>query len=96
MKKNALSKAELMQIIADKCDLTKKDVSSVVSTLFETITSEVSKGNEINIIGFGKFHSSKREARKGRNPKSGEVINIPAAVIPKFSAGKSFKDQVNK
>ncbi len=96
MSKNVLSKADLIQEVLERTEgLTKKAVSEVIAATLETITDSVAKGDEVNVIGFGKFSQSQRAARKGRNPSTGAEIDIPAATLPKFSAGKAFKDKVN-
>ena len=74
--------------------LTKKDVSAVVDALFETIQEALQAGEKVQVIGFGNFEVRERAARKGRNPQSGEEIQIEASKVPAFKAGKALKDAV--
>ena len=83
------NKAELVDRVAKKTQLTKKDVSAAVDALFETIQEALQAGEKVQVIGFGNF-----EARKGRNPQSGEEIQIEASKVPAFKAGKALKDAV--
>ena len=88
------SKAELVDRVAKKTQLTKKDVSAVVDALFETIQEALQAGEKVQVIGFGNFEVRERAARKGRNPQSGEEIQIEASKVPAFKAGKALKDAV--
>ncbi len=88
------NKAELVDRVAKKTQLTKKDVSAVVDTLFETIQEALQAGEKVQVIGFGNFEVRERAARKGRNPQSGEEIQIEASKVPAFKAGKALKDAV--
>ncbi len=97
MAKSTMTKSDLIDAIAAKSPtLTKKAVGEVVDHLFRTVTESVAKGNEVSVVGFGKFHSVKRKARMGRNPATGAAIKIAATTSPRFSAGKAFKDAVAK
>ncbi|KKP57972.1 MAG: DNA-binding protein [Candidatus Moranbacteria bacterium GW2011_GWF1_34_10] len=89
-----INKSELVDAVASKTDLSKKDVTAVFETLLDKITEELRKGNKVTITGFGIFKTSKRAARVGRNPQTGASIKIAAATVPKFSAGKGLKDAV--
>ncbi|HBI17329.1 MAG TPA: DNA-binding protein [Candidatus Moranbacteria bacterium] len=89
-----MNKSELVDAVASKTDLSKKDVTAVFETLLDKITEELRKGNKVTITGFGIFKTSKRAARVGRNPQTGASIKIAAATVPKFSAGKGLKDAV--
>jgi DNA-binding protein HU-beta len=89
-----INKSELVDAVATKTDLSKKDVTAVFETLLDKITEEMRKGNKVTITGFGIFKTNKRAARLGRNPQTGASIKIPAATVPKFSAGKGLKDAV--
>ena len=90
-----MNKAELIDAIADKADLTKADARKALNAFIETTTDTLKKGDRVALIGFGSFSVSKRAARKGRNPqKPNEVINIPAKKVVKFSAGSELKDSV--
>ncbi|EEW93162.1 HU family DNA-binding protein [Granulicatella elegans] len=88
------NKAELVDRVAKKTQLTKKDVSAAVDALFETIQEALQAGEKVQVIGFGNFEVRERAARKGRNPQSGEEIQIEASKVPAFKAGKALKDAV--
>jgi DNA-binding protein HU-beta len=72
--------------------MTKKDVEKVVNAFFETVEGALKAGDKVQLIGFGTFEVRDRQARKGRNPQTGEEINIPATKVPAFKAGKALKD----
>ncbi len=91
-----MNKTELIQAIAEKADISKKDAGSALQGFIDVVTEELSKGEKIQLIGFGTFEVGKREAREGRNPQTGATIKIPASKTPKFKAGKALKDAVNK
>jgi DNA-binding protein HU-beta len=91
-----LNKAELVAAIADEAELTKAKAEEVLNAALEAIKKAVTKADSVQLIGFGTFSSGKRAARVGRNPKTGEAIKIAASKTVKFSAGKGFKDSVNK
>ena len=91
-----MSKSHLIEAIAKDADIAKVTAERIINSLLDTIRKTVTKGGSVQLIGFGTFSSGKRSARIGRNPKTGEEIKIPAAKTVKFSAGKSFKDSVNK
>ncbi|MFZ5639144.1 MAG: HU family DNA-binding protein [Bacillota bacterium] len=91
-----MTKTELISQVAEKCDLKKKDVEKAVNAVFQTITQALAKGQKAQFIGFGTFEVKQRKARKGRNPQSGKVINIPASKAPVFKAGKALKEKVAK
>lgn len=91
-----MNKEELVQEIAKKAKCSQKEVAEVVSSLIEVIEKSVSKGKKVTLVGFGTFEARKRAARTGRNPQTGAVLKIPAKSVPAFSAGKKFKDAVNK
>lgn len=88
-----MSKENLVEAIAKDC-CSKKEAADAVNGLLDTITSALSKGNKVTITGFGTFSTSKRAARMGVNPRTGEKIKIKATTVPKFKAGKSLKDAV--
>jgi DNA-binding protein HU-beta len=75
--------------------MTKKDVEKVVNAFFSTIEGTLKSGDKVQLIGFGTFEVRDRQARKGRNPQTGEEISIPAARVPAFKAGKALKDAVD-
>lgn len=89
-----MNKTELIQGVAEKSGLTKKDSEKAVNAILESIMDAVSAGDKVQLIGFGTFESRERAAREGRNPSTGETINIPATKVPAFKAGKAFKDMV--
>ncbi|MDT3766135.1 HU family DNA-binding protein [Priestia filamentosa] len=89
-----MKKIELVDAVATKAELTKKDAAKAVDVLFETITSTLAKEEKIQLIGFGTFEVRERAARTGRNPQTGEEINIPASKVPAFKPGKELKAAV--
>ncbi|CCD37340.1 DNA-binding protein HU [Candidatus Paraburkholderia kirkii UZHbot1] len=91
-----MNKQELIDAVAAQTSASKAQIGETLDTLLEVIKKAVSKGDAVQLIGFGSFGSGKRAARTGRNPKTGESIKIPAAKTVKFTAGKAFKDAVNK
>ena len=91
-----MNKAELVEQVAKKADMTKADAQRCVEAIFESIKASLKKGNEVRLVGFGTFSVAKRAATTGRNPRTGEAIKIPASKQPKFKAGKELKEAVNK
>ena len=89
-----MTKAELIDKIASGTGLSKTDASRALDSTLNSVKMALKKGQKVTLVGFGTFSITKRKSRKGRNPRTGEVITIPAAKIPKFSAGKSLKDAV--
>ena len=78
------------------CSLTKKDVEKAISATLETVKEEeVAKGGKVQVVGFGTFEARTRKARMGKNPQTKQAVEIPAATVPAFKAGKAFKDVVN-
>ena len=90
-----MTKADLIDKMAETADISKAAAGKALDGAIEAITKAVKKGDKVSLVGFGTFSQSKRKARKGRNPRTGETIKIAAAKLPKFSAGKTFKDAVN-
>ncbi|KAA3634305.1 MAG: HU family DNA-binding protein [Proteobacteria bacterium] len=90
-----MNKSELVDALAASANLSKSDSAEVLDQLVGIITNTLQTGGSVSISGFGTFSISDRAARTGRNPQTGEAINIPAAKIPKFKAGKALKDAVN-
>ena len=90
-----MTKADLIESVAGKLDLPKGTAERAVNTVFEDIVSALRNGDKVNISGFGTFAVSDRKARTGRNPKTGEAIDIPASKSAKFKAGKTLKDTLN-
>ena len=91
-----MNKAELISAIADDVEISKAKAEHALNSAIEHIIKAVTKGDSVQLIGFGTFASGKRAARMGRNPKTGEPLKIAASKTVKFSAGKAFKDSVNK
>ena len=91
-----MTKGELVDAIAGGAGLTKVDAEKAVNAFTEAVTKSLKKGDAVGLVGFGTFSVSRRKARKGRNPQTGKEINIPAAKVPKFKAGKGLKDAVRK
>ena len=91
---NMTNKAELVERVADKTNLTKKEVTATVDALFEAIQKALQNGEKVQVIGFGNFEVRDRAARKGRNPQTGEEIQIEATKVPAFKPGKALKDAV--
>jgi DNA-binding protein HU-beta len=89
-----MNKGELVDKIAEKANVTKKDADAVLSALLESIVEAVSSGDKVTLVGFGTFEARDRQAREGRNPSTGKPIKIPATRVPAFSAGKLFKEKV--
>ena len=88
------NKAELVERVAGKTNLTKKDVTAAVEALFQSVEEFLAEGEKVQVIGFGTFEVRDRAARKGRNPQTGEEIDIKATKVPGFKAGKALKDAV--
>jgi len=86
-----MTKSDLVEAMAEGADITKVAANKALDTMIASITKTLKKNNKVTLVGFGTFSTSKRKARKGRNPRTGEAIKIPAAKIPKFSAGKALK-----
>lgn len=87
-----MRKPELVKAVAEIADLSERQADAVVAAVLEQITNALSRGETVNLVGFGSFSVKARPARQGRNPKSGEPINIPASSAPVFKAGKGLKD----
>ncbi len=90
-----MTKAEFIDQVADRAGLSKKDASEAVDAVLETIEDALKRGSDVVFSGFGKFSVSERAAREGRNPATGEKINIAATKVPKFTAGAALKKSVN-
>jgi DNA-binding protein HU-beta len=91
-----MNKAELVTKAAEGADINKVDAEGALNAAIETIIKTLAKGDKVQLIGFGTFSSGHRAARVGRNPKTGKEVKIAAARTVKFTAGKAFKDRVNK
>ena len=89
-----MTKAELIETVASKVDLPRAVAERAVGTMFDELTEALKQGEKVNISGFGTFSVSERKARTGRNPKTGETIQIAASRAAKFKAGKTLKDSL--
>jgi nucleoid DNA-binding protein len=90
-----MNRADLVEILAGKHDLSKVAASAMLETLIDTIQTAVKKGDAVQLVGFGTFKSAKRAARAGKNPSTGAALKIPASTVPKFVAGAKFKAAVD-
>ena len=90
-----MNKNDLVANVADNAGLSKADAAKAVDSVFNSITSSLRQGGEVRLVGFGTFSVANRKASTGRNPRTGEAIQIPASKQPKFKAGKGLKDAVN-
>ncbi len=90
-----VNKSELIEAVVSAANIQKNQASLAVEALFNTIEKSLKSGKEVRITGFGTFSVARRPARTGRNPRTGEAIQIPASIQPKFKAGKGLKDAVN-
>lgn len=91
-----MNKAELIAAVAEKASLSKKDSEAAVNAALEAISAALQDGDKVQLVGFGSFEVKKRAARTGRNPRTKEVVEIPASQVPAFKAGKALKDAVAK
>ncbi|MFO7152704.1 MAG: HU family DNA-binding protein [Bacillota bacterium] len=91
-----MNKAELVSVMAEKSGLTKKDSEKALNAFIEAVSEALAKKDKVQLVGFGTFEVRERSSRKGRNPQTGEEIDIPAAAVPAFKAGKALKDMINK
>lgn len=89
-----MNKAELIERMAEDAGITKSAASAALDSLLDNITRSLKKGDRVTLVGFGSFDVSSRKARVGRNPQTGQEIEIAARTVPKFSAGKGLKDTV--
>jgi DNA-binding protein HU-beta len=89
-----MTKAELVEKAAKDAGISKAAAAKALDSFIDGVVKSVKKGNKVALVGFGTFSVSKRKARTGRNPQTGAPIKIPARKVPKFSAGKTFKDAV--
>jgi len=87
-----LTKQDLIDVVSEKAGLTKKDTAAVVDAILETVTDSLKRGEKVSLVGFGTFEAKMRKAREGRNPATGESIQIPARTVPSFKAGRALKD----
>ncbi len=87
-----MTKQELIDIVSEKAGLTKKDTAGVLEVFLETIVDSLKRGEKVALVGFGTFEAKTRKAREGRNPATGETIQIAARTVPSFKAGRALKD----
>ena len=90
-----MNKTELIAAIAEKTELSRKDAEKALKAFTEVVEEELKKGEKIQLVGFGTFEVSERASREGRNPQTGETMQIAASKSPKFKAGKALKDAIN-
>ena len=90
-----MNKGELIDVVADDAGLSKADATRAVDAVITAITKALKKGDQVALVGFGTFAVKERAARQGRNPRTGETIQIDASHVPGFKAGKALKDAVN-
>jgi DNA-binding protein HU-beta len=91
-----MTKAEIVDQIAADADISKAAAGRALDSALDSITKTLTNGDAVTLVGFGTFTVSKRAARKGRNPQTGEEISIAAAKVPRFKPGKALKDTINK
>jgi DNA-binding protein HU-beta len=89
-----MNKGELVDAVAAKANVTKKQADEIISAFLEVVTEAVAKGEKVTLVGFGSFERRERAEREGRNPKTQETMTIPATKVPAFSPGKLFKEKV--
>ncbi|CAM4286978.1 DNA-binding protein HU 1 [Paenibacillus macerans] len=89
-----MNKSDLISQVAESTELSKKDATKAVDAVFEAISTALQNGDKVQLVGFGNFEVRERSARKGRNPQTGEEIEIPASKIPAFKPGKALKDGI--
>lgn len=91
-----MTKADLVEKVSVEAEMTKKDAEQLVEIVFDSIVGSLNKGEKIELRGFGSFRVRERDARKGRNPKTGAAVNIPAKRVAYFKPGKELKELINK
>ena len=91
-----MTKADLITVVAQKTNLSKKDSDKAVAAVLDAITETLAAGEKVSLVGFGTFEVKERAAREGINPRTKEKIVIPASKLPSFKAGKALKDAINK
>lgn len=89
-----MNKTELVSVVSEKTEFSKKESAQIVDALFASIEEALAKGEKVQLIGFGTFEVRERAARKGRNPQTGAEIEVPASKVPAFKPGKALKDAV--
>jgi DNA-binding protein HU-beta len=91
-----MTKADFIDLVARKADLSKRDATRAVDAFLEAVTETLQNGDAVSFTGFGKFSPQQRAARQGVNPRTGERVQIPAATVPKFSAGSQLKQALRR
>ena len=91
-----MNKTELINAVADKTQLSKKDAEAAITATVEAIAEALTREEKVQLVGFGSFETKKRAARTGLNPRTGAAVEIPASTVPTFKAGKALKDAVAK
>ena len=91
-----MNKNELVNAVADAADLSRKDADAAVTAMVDAITAALQEGDKVQLVGFGSFEVKRRGARTGRNPRTKEEIEIPAAIVPLFKPGKILKEAVSR
>ena len=90
-----MNKTEFIAAVAEKAEISKKDSEKALKAFVDVVTEQLKAGDKVQLVGFGTFETSKRAAREGRNPQTGETMKIAASVAPKFKPGKALKDAMN-
>ena len=90
-----MNKTELVAAVAEKAEISKKDSEKALKAFVDVVTEQLKAGDKVQLVGFGTFEVSERAAREGRNPQTGETMQIKASKSPKFTAGKALKDALN-
>ena len=90
-----MNKTEVVAAMAEQTNLSKKDAEAALKAFVDVVSEELKKGEKVQLVGFGTFEVSERAAREGRNPQTGETMEIKASKTPKFKAGKALKDMMN-
>lgn len=91
-----MTKADLVEEVSRVSDLTKKDAELIVETVFQNVIRALHRGDKVELRGFGSFRLRRREPRKGRNPKTGDRVDVPRKLVPYFKPGKELKDLINQ
>ena len=96
MTESMMTKADLIDEVSKLSNLTKKETETIVNTIFDNITDALAKGDKVELRGFGSFRIRQRDSRMGRNPKTGEKVDVPAKRIPYFKPGKELRELLNQ
>lgn len=91
-----MTKAELVEEVSRSADLSKKDAEVVVDTVFQSVIDALHRGDKVELRGFGSFRLRQRESRRGRNPKTGDAVDVPPKSVPYFKPGKELRDLINQ